>query len=75
MSKYATYRIVKAIEEIDALGEELKHFKWFDEENKEAAMTDLEAAVVYLDSVEDIVERDEAYRSADEQITETFNEE
>ena len=33
-----------------------------DEENREAAMTALESAVVYMDEFEDIIERDEAYK-------------
>lgn len=53
-------KIKHAIETLDGL----KGYKFFDEENEEDFLNEIESAVCSLDELEDIVERDEAYRAA-----------
>ena len=53
-------KIKQAINNLDAL----KGYDFFDKENEEDFLNEIESAVCSLDELEDIIERDEAYRAA-----------
>ena len=42
----------------------LKEYEFFDDENENDFEDEIESAVCSLDELEDIIERDEAYRAA-----------
>ena len=56
-------KIKHAIEALD----ELKGYKFFCEENGEDFASEIENAVCSLDELEEIIERDEAYRALNDQ--------
>jgi len=57
-------QILTAIDTIDKLKVSIKEKDWYDEQNKEDALTSIESAVIDLDEIEDIVDRDIAVKDA-----------
>jgi|APGre2960657505_1045072.scaffolds.fasta_scaffold108473_1 hypothetical protein len=55
-------KIQEIIKDIDDL-----NYKFFDDENSEDFLSEIESAVCALDELEDIIERDEAYRKLKEE--------